>query len=214
MALSEGTTKRAGGVRVARPLFHAEGGGSTPTSALQLHFDNCNSETARVLNRQWHSVLPKSNRVGYRKFYAAEYDGLLYAVALWGNPVARALPQREWLELRRFAIAPGSPKNTASRMLGWMARDIRKCFCDVTTLISYQDTCNHTGTIYRAAGWLEAKGYTHTAHGWEVPNRGGRSDQSVKPRMRWHRELRDTPATTRVEKPEPVKQPELFGDVE
>jgi len=34
MALSEGTTKRAGGVRVARPLFHAEGGGSTPTSAL------------------------------------------------------------------------------------------------------------------------------------------------------------------------------------
>jgi len=67
--------------------------------------------------------------------------------------VARLLPQRTCLELQRFAIAPDALRNTASRMLAWMARDLRRRFPEVDRLITYQDRGSHAGTIYRAAGW-------------------------------------------------------------
>jgi len=148
---------RADGVRVAYPLFQAGGGGSSPTSALQLTVEVVSFKTAKELNRLWHSRLPRiadpggTGNAGLH--YAAEFDGLWYAAAIWTHPVAYKLPQTEWLELRRLAVAPDAPKNTASRMLGVMVRLIRKERPELTRLISYQDTEVHTGTIYKAAGW-------------------------------------------------------------
>ncbi len=181
---------RAGGVRVARPLFQAAGGGSIPTSALQLSFDSCSRETFRKLNELWHSRLPKIGASQGRVFYSAEFEGLWYATAMWSNPVARLLPQLEWLELRRFAISEDAPKNTATRMLGWMVRDIRRRFPDVVRLISYQDCEVHAGTIYKAAGWKPAENYVSRVRGWESANGGGRkrigrTNQALAPRMRW-----------------------------
>ena len=185
---------RAESIRVMRPLFHAEESGSTPTSALQLVFDVTNRENFRVLNAHWHSRLPKIGASQGRVFYIAEFGGIAYAVAMWSNPVARLLPQLTWLELRRFAISDDSPPQTASRMLGWMARDIRKRFPDVVRLISYQDCEVHQGTIYKAAGWLPAEGYKGRKRGWESTKGGGRkrqgrTNQAVAVRMRWEKEI-------------------------
>jgi hypothetical protein len=81
--------------------------------------------------------------------FVAHYQETCFAAALWNNPSARTLPS-DWLELRRFAVAPDAPHCTASWMLAAMARSLRG---RATRLISYQDTDVHTGTIYRAAGW-------------------------------------------------------------
>jgi hypothetical protein len=174
--------------RVACPLFHEEYGGSKPTSALQLRFYAVSERVFKQLNSQWHSRLPKIGNSHFRVCYAAECSNILYAVAAWSNPVARLLPQREWMELRRFAIAEDAPRFTASRMLGWMRRDILVRFSEVKKLISYQDLSVHSGTIYKASGWTKAKDFKPRARGWigwgNRP-RKGRTNQSVSPRMRW-----------------------------
>ena len=186
------TKARGDDVRVTCPLFQEEHGGSIPTSPLQLLFHRATASTFKTLNREWHSRLPRVGNSHFRVCYAAEFDGLFYAVAAWSNPVARLLPQREWLELRRFAIAPDAPKNTVSRMLGWMRRDILGAFPDVVRLISYQDLSCHAGTIYRASGWRPAENYKPRARGWTGWGnrpRLGRTNQTLAPRMRWEYDL-------------------------
>jgi hypothetical protein len=101
------------------------------------------------------------------------------------------LPQN-WFELRRFAIAPDAPKYTASRMLAWMARDIKRTHPETPRLISYQDLEAHKGTIYKAAGWRPAEGYKPRARGWTGWGnrpRIGRTNQAVAPRMRWEKSM-------------------------
>jgi hypothetical protein len=176
------------GVRVAYPLFHEEGDGSTPISPLQLFFRPIDLTTAKRLNQLWHSRLPRVGRFLCRVAYAAEFAGRFFAVAIWMNPVARLLPQHAWLELNRFAIAPDAPKNTASRMLGWMARDIRLQFPEVERLISYQDLDVHDGTIYRACGWVT--NHERSGDDWERPNRVRIRSQSASPKRRWEKVIR------------------------
>lgn len=177
--------------RLALPLFQAEYGGSSPTSALQLHFCAISEDTFKALNERWHSRLPRIGNSHFRVCYGAEFGNVWYAVAAWSNPVARLLPQRTWLELRRFAIAEDAPRFTASRMLAWMKRDIRQRFEEVERLISYQDLSVHKGTIYKAAGWHQAPGYEPRARGWGNRPRKGRTNQAVSPRMRWELGIKD-----------------------
>lgn len=179
--------------RIACPLFQAEYGGSTPTSVLQLRFACVNESVFKQLNSDWHSRLPKIGNSHFRLCYAAECNNVFYAVAAWSNPVARLLPQQTWLELRRFAIAPDAPRFTASRMLGWMRRDIMKRFPEVRRLISYQDLDKHKGTIYKASGWKQAENYksARSKIGWDTRQRIGRTNQAVSPRMRWECEICD-----------------------
>jgi hypothetical protein len=129
--------------------------------------------------------------------FAAEFAGIIYAVAIWSNPVAASLPQREWLELRRFAIAGDAPKNTASRMLAVMGRLIRESLPEVKKLISYQDEEAHAGTIYKAAGWVA--GQRHAGGSWNRPNARNlngkprtRPDRNgaTGPKIRWEKDLR------------------------
>jgi hypothetical protein len=182
---------RADGVRVAHPLFQAGGGGSTPTSALQLRLYRIGFDLAKDLNREWHLRLPRFG-TGFIKnqpflCYGAEFDGRYFGVAVWSNPVARNLPQREWLELRRLAIAPDAPRNTASRMLGVMARLVANARPEVVRLVSYQDTEVHTGSIYRAAGWTATT--INADGGWDRPNRSRPRAQSDAPKQRWEKSL-------------------------
>lgn len=179
---------------VVRPLFQEEGDGAIPISALQLIFSTTSEATFKEMNLKWHSRLPRVGASHFRVSYCAEFANRLYAVAAWSNPVARLLPQRTFLELRRMAIADNAPKNTASRMLGWMARDIRNRFPEVERLISYQDCETHKGTIYLASGWKHAEGYKGRKRGWESGTGGGRKrvgrlDQAVAVRMRWEKQL-------------------------
>ena len=181
-------------VVVAYPLFQTERSGSIPTSTLQLHFQEISRDLFRMCNKKWHSRLPLVGSSGFIVCYGAEYEGNIFAVAAWSNPVARLLPQKTWLELRRLAICEDAPKNTASRMIGWMIRDIKARMKYIDKLISYQDLDVHKGTIYLATNWTKAKNYVSrsrgwTRDGWNNRKRKGRTNQAVAPRMRWEYEL-------------------------
>lgn len=185
LPIEEMNNFRADDVRVTCPLFQAEYGGSTPTSALQLKIGKIPVRVAMALNRQWHSRLPEIGN-GMQCFaFGAECNNRFYAVALWSTPVARLLNGLGFIELRRMAIADDAPKNTGSRMLRIMALLIKRERPDTLALISYQDTDVHTGTIYKAAGWTpRVMGDSQSK--WSMPNRhrsNGPASQSVK--VRW-----------------------------
>ena len=184
---------RAGGVEVAHPLFfQLEGGGSIPTSALQLRFGPVSIKRAIELNRSWHSVLPKLDESNILRntrqvCYDAEFDGLNYAVAVWTSPVARMLNDVPRLELRRLAISDSAPKNTASRMLKWMRKDVKRRWPELVQLVSYQDRDNHKGTIYKAAGWAMAdyKRSGTACWGASSKSRPRKESQSKSLKKRW-----------------------------
>lgn len=174
---------RADGVREARSLFQERGSGAIPTSALCLTLEPIDFAHAKRLNALWHSRLPRIG-TGFVKnqpypCWAAIYEGRYYAVAIWSPPVARLLLQDwSWLELRRLAVAPDAPRNTASRCLGVMTRLIRRHRPNAVRLISYQDTEVHTGCIYRAAGWSPT---TVGGGSWNWPSRPRPEAQSEAP---------------------------------
>ncbi len=177
----------ADSIRVVHPLSQAGDDGSIPISALQLHIHVTNLMVAKRFNKLWHSRLPTFNGTAQLCF-AAIYANHYYGVAIWGNPVARLLPQQTWLELKRLAIPDDAPRNMASRMLAVMARMVKKLRPEITTLVSYQDTEVHTGVIYKAAGWYE--GHYSKETGWNRPNRYRPPTQAVADKIRWQRDLR------------------------
>jgi hypothetical protein len=198
--LVAGSHSCAGSIRVMHPLFQAGQGGSIPTSALQLEIVEISRHLARDLNAKWHSRLPVYDTgfcLNSAVSFGAQFEGVIYAIAIWTNPVAAALPQHEWLELRRMAIAPDAPKNTGSRMLSVMARLIRAKHTNVSRLISYQDEEAHQGTIYKAAGWVAAS--RHSGGSWSRPNSRNQNGKprvrpdtngAIGPKVRWEKAIR------------------------
>jgi hypothetical protein len=182
-------TISADDARVAYPLFQEEYGGANPTSALQLNITRIATNTAVLLNKLWHSRLPNIGNDFCCFAYGAEYSNKYYAVALWSNPVAanRLKDGDRILELRRMAISPDAPKNTASRMLRIMRMDIVKTRPDIIRLISYQDTEVHTGTIYKASGWI-ARGYSE-GMSWSNKYMVRNKEQTLAPKVRWEYDL-------------------------
>ena len=177
-------------IRVVHPLFQEEGSGSIPTSPLQLFIGQCDVRLACNLNEAWHSRLPKldwSNvvRCGWDYCFAAEYANRFYAIAIWTRPVSQSLNGRNWLELRRMAIADDAPKNTATRMLMVMKNMIRKDNKAVAKLISYQDTAVHAGTIYKAAGWTVGRVSKAGEQNWAKTHPRPSKIQSDASKVRW-----------------------------
>ena len=149
---------RVGSAVVARPLFQEERSGSTPTSTLQLRIEEIDMRKAQDLNRQWHSMLPRTdlgNLLCGRTSvaYVAEFDGRQFAVGIWSQPIIRAICDGRTIELRRLAICDDAPKNTASRMLAVMSRLVRRKWPHLAKAVSYLAVDVHVGTIYKAAGW-------------------------------------------------------------
>jgi hypothetical protein len=181
-------TISADDVTVTCPLFHEEYGGSTPTSALQLIFSPIDVRRAAKINNLWHSRLPEFGFRGGCFAYCAEFNNVVYAVAIWGPPLARAFNGKGFVELRRMAIAASAPKNTATRMIGWMLRDIKKTGRYVKA-ISYQDTEVHTGTIYKASGWSAA--YVSLAKNirWAHHKRPATNLPAISDKIRWEYDL-------------------------
>lgn len=151
-------TSRVGGAVVAHPLFQGEGGGSTPTSALQLRIVEISMRQGCELNKRWHSMLPRTDLGNMlcgnmSVAYAAEFDGMYYAVGLWSQPIIRSMCDGATIELRRLAICDDAPKNTASRMLAIMRRLVRQKYPAMKRAVSYLAVDVHEGTIYKASGW-------------------------------------------------------------
>lgn len=172
-------------IRVVHPLFQVEGGGSIPTSPLQLHIGKIDRQRFARLNEEWHSRLPNVTNCYEGICFGAEFDGKFYAVAWWSKPIAqnRFKDGHKMYELRRFAIAEDAPRNTASRMLSVMVRMLKATLPNVNRLISYQDTEVHSGTIYKAAGWKSQGEKKFTS--WKNRKDFNRVDQSESPKIRW-----------------------------
>ncbi len=182
---------RGESIGTMRPLFQEAEGGLTPTSPLQMRVESVEYSLARSLNGKWHSRLPKiGDPPGIRKVmpcFAATFEGRVFAVAIWSHPVNRSLPQTEWLELRRMAICDERPKNTASWMLGVMARLLRKQRPELVKLFSYQDLGVHSGTIYKAAGWTAT--VVKKYRPWNNAKRKRPPCQSTSDKQRWELDL-------------------------
>ena len=180
-------------VRAVMPLFGDVE--MIATSAKQLVIERIDFDTAEDANWQWHSQLPETAALQAGNLslaYGATYENGLYGVAIWTRPIAGNRMRRDTehlLELRRLAIPDYAPKYTATRMLGQMARQIRRNYPQVCTLLSYQMTDVHTGTIYKAANWHI--GYQQATHmTWNQPGRPRPPDQSTAPKNRWEYNLR------------------------
>ena len=180
-------------IRSVLPLFGEPT--TVATSARQLQIERIDLTTATDANWHWHSQLPE---VGGLQFgdrclaFGAVYENGLYGVAIWTRPIAAnrmRKPTDHLLELRRLAIPDYSPKYTATRMLGRMARQIRRDEPAVCTLLSYQMTDVHSGTIYKAANWASVS--TQATHqSWTSHTKRKASDQSTAPKVRWEYTLR------------------------
>jgi len=141
--------------RLEFPLLTLDAELPISVKARDLEFSECDTWHAVQLVRQWHSRLPNTQRGPWMYAFKASYNGITYAVALWNNPSGRCLPSH-WVELRRMACSPDSPKNTASRFLAYMCHWFEINHPEHERCISYQDTEVHEGTIYKASNWQAA----------------------------------------------------------
>ena len=176
-------------MRDLMPLFRF-GEPVVPDSPLKLEIRKCKPQFACELNALWHSRFPIidwSNVVRNKDYvcYIAVYDELVYAVAIWSSPIAanRMKDGDLALELRRLAIAPDAPKNTASRMLSVMRKQIKKIMSHIKLFVSYQDTDVHCGTIYKASGWVQ-KSVSKAGMDWNGIRKRGKA-QSTAAKVRW-----------------------------
>ena len=194
-------------VRVAQPLFPVEGQGSIPMSPLQFEIVQIETKLAKQLNKLWHSRLPLIYSFDSKICYGLEYKNILFAVSVWSHPVSRYFSVDTHMELRRMAISPEAPKNTASRFIKLMIINIKKKFINVHTLLSYQDTEVHTGTIYKASGWK--KKAISTKPNWKTkwPYTQRNEYQSTAPKIRWEKQIRSEPEPEAIIKP-PKKIPQ------
>jgi len=169
--------------------------GELPSSPKQIYIREISAMVASDLNARWHSLLPKihwSNIVRNTHYvcYGFYYGTKALGVGIWSSPVAqnRFKDGKTMLELRRLALAPGCPKNTASWSISEMVVRIKVKFPEITRLISYQDTSVHEGTIYKASGWQRA-GETEFVD-WSNEKRKRSIAQSTGKKVRWERILK------------------------
>jgi hypothetical protein len=143
--------------RVARLPFLAGGGGASPTP--RLHLTPATVQEVNQLLSVEHYLGPAKSA---RHCFAGWADDELVAAQVWRWPTARMLPSDgSWLELSRWCLTPQAGKNAGSRMMGFVAKWLRRNCPEVTTLVSYSDPVHgHTGSLYKASGWT----YTPTHH--------------------------------------------------
>ena len=175
----------------AQPLFGFID--ELPLNVKALQFKEVDMRTAAELNRQWHSMLPRTDLGNLlcgntSVAYAAEFKGRYFAVAIFSQPIIRAIAKDgETIELRRLAICSDAPKNTASRMLAICRKMIPNKYPQMRKIVSYLAVDVHAGTIYRASGW-SAVGAISEARPQRKPGDHGRATgplQTTSRKQRW-----------------------------
>lgn len=136
-----------------------DGGGSIPTSPLQLKFAPIRSENmnAIVVERHYsHRAVPSSWSWG------AYFLGELYGVISFGKPANMQLcrgvcgPSKadRVYELNRLWMDDRAIKNSESRFIGWSLREMGR-MRPQPILVSYADTAaGHSGLVYASTNWL------------------------------------------------------------
>jgi hypothetical protein len=196
---------RAGSSTAERPVQPGNGG-STPTPSLQ---------SLRVRICHVHDVQTVIERVHYSHSifgvttdfcYAVEHGVAVVGGAIFGKPAAYNVANKygaEGLtELRRFVLTDECPRNSESKVIAFMLRDLKRE--GVKRVLSYADPAQgHGGTIYKALGFkyvgLTAKRKHIMWKGKKYPDRN--VHQTKFP---FHLELRaalENGSATRVEVP-------------
>ena len=159
-----------------------------------ITINECSAQFACLLNGIWHSRLPKiewSNVVRNTHYvcFVFMYKQSIIGCGIWSSPVAqnRMKNGKSILELRRLALSDVCPKNTATRVISSMIKQISKKFDDIVKLISYQDKEVHLGTIYKAANWYV--GAETELIDWNTSSRKRNVLQSTSAKIRWEFDL-------------------------
>lgn len=190
-------SRRAESVDGCTSAIPAEGGGSTPTSALFRKSDwwvaDVSLEMSRKLIRQWHYSRGSSNTAVYahglfpRGYF---WESQCVGVASWLPPTKPSAMSFDpnWqgvLSLSRLVVSPEVPNNAESFLIRHSMRLIDRERWPV--LVTYADSWQqHRGTIYRAAGWKEV--------GQSKPERryvraGKMASRKAGPKTRTHSEM-------------------------
>ena len=183
-------------------------GGSIPTPPLHpksliLTIDKTGK--AQEIIREYHylhNAPPALSGPHFLVWFGERITGAM----LWGRPVSRMLPQKTWLELRRFWLVDDMPTNSESRCLAIAVKCIRKLCPSIEVVLAYsQLSAGHVGTIYKAAGWQFA---------WLSSGEGGASyptGQRYKTRLNWHQPTGSKKAWIKKLKPDAIINVKIYG---
>ena len=122
--------------------------------------------------------------VGHRFSVGAAQEGALVGVAIVGRPVARAVDQKNVLEVTR--LCTDGTKNACSFLYAAAARAGKALgYLKIQTYVLDSEPA----TTLRAAGWTHA--YNTTARSWSQGQRKGkrRTDQPECAKQLWYKDL-------------------------
>src|SRR5271166_4446688 len=135
-----------------RAAFQPRDGGSSPTLSLQsLRVRPCavlDIQTVIERVHYSHSIFGVTTDF----CYAVEHDGAVVGGAIFGKPapynVARKYGAYGLTELRRFVLTDECPRNSESKLIAFMLRDLKRE--GIKRVLSYADPAyGHAGTIYK-----------------------------------------------------------------
>ncbi len=132
-----------------------------------------------------HSLLPHPPAVWRVAFLITDGPGNVWGAATWNHPTARLEDQNLTLELTRYALASGMPRNAATWALARMRAWIRRNMPEIRRLISYHDETAHAGTIYAADNWRRVYSGRVETSPWT--NRPGRTALARPVKSKWER---------------------------
>ncbi len=159
--------------------------GLTPISPLQLRVEKISFSAAVPYLVEHHYLHRRSSipKLTFGVFFGWQCVGVL----VFGQPVARLEDQTTTLELNRFWLSDDCGKNSESRLLGVCCRLIKRFMPEIRRVIAYSDSAmNHTGTIYKAAGWSPLPGRLDT---WERANRLRRNPRVMGIKTKWEKAI-------------------------
>jgi len=139
-------------------LFPTDCGGSIPTSPLQLHCLDIGPKAAATAYKNWHYLGDTDFISSFN--YGVYFNQRFMGAITYGPPNAAELDgffdrysQKQWYEIKRFALSSDCPRNSESRVIAVTMRLLRKR-TPVKGVITYADSGQgHVGTIYKAAGF-------------------------------------------------------------
>ena len=127
--------------------------------------------------------------VTWRLEAAAFNRGTMVGVVPVGNPVARAVGQRNILEVNRLCIRRDMPRplawNAASMLCGWAAREAWRRGWDKIIMYTRAD---EAGRSLVAAGWISEA--TVRGRGWHGDVRRRSNTNSFIDKVRWSKTLK------------------------
>ena len=123
---------------------------------LEVRLVPASAITELIIREHYLHSMPIAPCACFGVFIDDELHGgvVISAGARHGHRVLSAARPQEVMTLARLWLSARCPKNSESRVLGFVLRYLKR-HTDWKLLLSYADpTAGHVGTIYQATGWL------------------------------------------------------------